>query len=160
MVTAARVRRRSHSVHASERAPRFALPFFASRRPCRRYLSVSVAVALCTVVAPVPVTVRTKVPRGALRLVVILRVALPGATTEVGVKLALAPLGRPLTLRLTDPLKLPWDETETVYAVDEPRLILRELGLMVSEKSGGGLTTSVAGTVRVVEPLVPLTVRG
>ena len=93
MVTAARVRRRSHSVHA----PRFALPFFASRRPCRRYLSVSVAVALCMVVAPVPVTVRTKVPRGALRLVVILRVALPGATTEVGVKLALAPFGRPLT---------------------------------------------------------------
>ncbi len=99
-------------------------------------------------------------PRGALLLVVILRVALPGATTEVGVKLALAPFGRPLTLRLTDPLKLPWDEAETVYVVEEPRLMLRELGLIPSEKSGGGLTTRVAEVVCVVEPLVPLIVRG
>ena len=91
----------------------FALSLSRAGDSCWRYLSVSVAVALCMVVALVPVTVRTKVPRGALLLVVILSVALPGATTEVGVKLVLAPFGRPLTLRLTNPLKLPWRETET-----------------------------------------------
>ena len=114
---------------------------------------------MCVAVA-LPVTVRAKVPRGALLTVVILSVALPGATTEVGVKLAFVPLGRPLILRLTEPLKLPWDETETVYVVEEPRLMLRELGLIASPKSGAGLTTRVAEVVCVVEPLVPLIVSG
>ena len=111
-------------------------------------------------VVALPVTVRTKVPRGALLLVAILSVALPGEATAAGVKLALVPGGRPLTARLTDPVKLPWEETETVYVVEEPRLMVRELGLIARPKSGGGLTTSVAKVVCVVEPLVPLIVSG
>jgi len=76
-------------------------------------LSVSVTETVRVGIAvAVPVTLKTKVPRGALLLVVILSVALPGATTEAGAKLAVVPVGRPLTVRLTDPAKLPWDETE------------------------------------------------
>ena len=127
--------------------------------PSHGYLSVRVIGTVCVAVA-LPITVRVKVPRGALLVVVIWSVALPGATTEVGVKLAFVPLGRPLRLRLTEPLKLPWDESETAYVVEEPRLMLREMGLIASPKSAAGLTTRVAGVVRVVEPLVPLTVSG
>ena len=126
-------------------------------------MSVRVAEMVCVGVAVValPVTSRTKVPRGALLLVVILSVVVPpAATTEAGAKLALVPGGRPLTVRLTDPVKLPWDKTETADVVEEPRLMLRELGLIARPKSGGGLTTSVARVVCVVEPLVPLIVSG
>ena len=42
--------------------------------------------------------------------------------------------------------------------MDEPRLTVREPGLIARPKSGGGLTTRVAEVVRVVEPLVPPTV--
>lgn len=123
------------------------------------YLIARVAEAVCVRVGvALPVTVKTKVPRGALLLVVIVRVALPGATSLAGAKVAYVPVGRPLAVRPTDPLKLPWTETETVYVVDEPRLMLREPGLIARPKSGGGLTMRVAEVVRVVEPLVPLIV--
>ena len=120
---------------------------------------VRVAEAVCVSPAvALPVALKTNVPRGALPLVMIFRVALPGATTVTGVNMALVPVGSPLTARLTGPLKLPWEETETAYVVEEPRLTLRELGLMARPKSGGGLTTRVAEVVRAVEPLVPLIV--
>ena len=80
-----------------------------------RYLIVRVTEAVCVgATGPLPVTVRGKVPRGALRLVVIVRVALPEPTSMAGAKVALVPVGRPRTARLTDSLKPPWEDTETV----------------------------------------------
>ena len=124
------------------------------------YLIVRVAVAVCgSPAVALPVTLKPDVPRGALPLVIV-RVVLPGALSVAvaDVKVALVPIGRSLTVRLTDPLKPPWEETETVYVVEEPRLTLREPGLIARPKSGGGLTMRVAEVVRVVEPLVPLIV--
>ena len=80
-----------------------------------RYLVVRVTEAVCVSPAgPLPVTVRGKVPRDALLLVVIVRVALPEPTSVAGVKVALVPVGRPRTARPTDPLKPPWEDTETL----------------------------------------------
>ena len=79
------------------------------------YLIVTVAEAVCgSPAVALPVTLKPNVPRGALPLVVIVRVVLPGALSVADVKVALVPIGRSLTVRLTDPLKPPWEETETV----------------------------------------------
>ena len=50
-----------------------------------------------------PVMVRTEVPVGVFRLAVTVMVEEPDPVTEVGLKLALAREGNPLTLKLTVP---------------------------------------------------------
>lgn len=55
----------------------------------------------------VPVMVRTKLPEGVVVLVVTDMVEEPEPVTDVGLKLAVAPAGNPLTLKLTLPLNPP-----------------------------------------------------
>ena len=55
----------------------------------------------------VPVTVSVYVPAAVDVVVFTVRVELPEPTTEVGLKLAEAPVGNPLTVKLTVPLKPP-----------------------------------------------------
>jgi len=53
----------------------------------------------------VPVIVNVYVPIGVLAAVETVSVVLPALSTDVGLKLPLAPVGRPATLKLTLPLK-------------------------------------------------------
>ena len=53
----------------------------------------------------VPVMVRTKLPVGVLAAVVIVSVELLPALTEVGLNVPVALAGRPVTLKLTEPVK-------------------------------------------------------
>jgi len=57
----------------------------------------------CDVSASVPVIVNGYVPGGVLALVVIESVVLPEAVSEAGLKVGVAPLGRPDTVKLTVP---------------------------------------------------------
>jgi hypothetical protein len=50
-----------------------------------------------------PVSVKVEVPDGVLPVVVTVSVALPAPVTVAGEKLAVAPVGNPLTLNVTTP---------------------------------------------------------
>ena len=108
----------------------------------------------------VPVTVNTNVPRGVLPVVLTVIVELPGATTELGAKVAVAPVGRPELESVTVPANPPCEETVTVYGVDLPRFTVLEEGLTDSAKDGRTLTTSVTDAVCARVPLVPVIVNG
>jgi len=53
----------------------------------------------------VPVMVSVGLPVGVLLLVCTVKVALPEPVTEVGLNVPVTPLGNPLTLKLTAPVK-------------------------------------------------------
>ena len=101
-----------------------------------------------------------KVPRGVVLAVLTVIVDEPGATTEAGLKDAVAPDGRPLTASETVPEKPPCAEIVTVYDVEPPRLTVLEVGLTETPKSGSGLTTRTAVAVWAIVPLVPEIVSG
>src|SRR4029077_13343941 len=63
--------------------------------------TTSVTGVLCVADVPVPVTVTVEVPVGVVVAVVIVMVELPPEVTDGGLKLALAPVGRPLALSTT-----------------------------------------------------------
>lgn len=68
---------------------------------------------------------------------------------------------RPDTFKVTPPVNPPDRVMLMVYVVDEPRLIVREVGVPASVKSGaaGDWTTSVAVAVWLSVPLVPVAVK-
>ena len=104
-----------------------------------------------------------KVPAGVLALVVTDMVEDPDPVTEVGLKLALAPLGNPLALKVTVPLKPPDPVAVAVYEVPLPAVTVCEAGVAVTEKSPttGAVTTNVTEAVWVGPPvLVPVMVSG
>jgi CBS-domain-containing membrane protein len=68
-------------------------------------LTTRVTVAECDSVPSAPVIVRGYVPVGVVVAVEIVSVELPEVETDAGLKLAVAPLGKPLTLRFTVPVK-------------------------------------------------------
>jgi len=68
-------------------------------------LVLSETVVVCVSVPLTPVSVSIKLPAGVLVPVVTER--LDDAVAGFGVKLALAPVGRPLTLKVTWPVKPP-----------------------------------------------------
>src|SRR5262249_33617797 len=70
-------------------------------------LTTSVTVVECTRLPLVPVMVSVYVPAGVLVLVVTDIVDEPDPVTDVGLKLALAPAGSPLALKVITPLKPP-----------------------------------------------------
>jgi len=75
-----------------------------------------------------------------LLLVVTVMVELPEPVTELGLKLALAPDGNPLTLKLTCPPNPPEDCTVTLEVVLLPWVTGEgEKGLAAMEKSGGAV---------------------
>ncbi len=69
--------------------------------------TTSVTVVECTRLPLVPVIVKVNVPDGVDVLVVTDMVEEPEPATEAGLKLALAPAGKPLALKLTVPVKPP-----------------------------------------------------
>ena len=108
--------------------------------------TTSVTVVECTRLPLVPVMVSVYVPAGVLVLVVTDMLEEPEPVTEAGLKLALAPLGRPLTLKLTTPLNPPDAVTVAVYDVPAPAVTVCDAGDAVMEKlgpAGGGKVTQL-----------------
>jgi hypothetical protein len=66
-------------------------------------VTTRLTVVVCTVVPLVPVIVMVNVPVGVVLAVVTVIVEEPEPVTEVGLKVALAPDGRPLALKVTAP---------------------------------------------------------
>ena len=87
--------------------------------------------------------------------VVTVIVEVPDPETVVGLKLADAPVGRPLTLKATLELKPPSAFTFTVNGALPPWIADPELGVMEMVKS---VTLSVTDMVCVELPLAPCTV--
>ena len=103
-------------------------------------LTTSVTDVVWTSEPLVPPIVTVYVPAGVELDVAMVRLEVQlGPVTEGGLKVALAPLGRPDALSETDPLKPLVGVTVTVYAgVFPPAVTLCEFGLADSEKSGVG----------------------
>ena len=112
--------------------------------------------------ALVPVIVSVYVPALAPLAVLILRVDVPEPVTDGGVNLAVLPLGRPVTVRVTVELNPFKAVTVTVVDVEPARFTVRFVELTAKLKSpggaGGAVTTSVTDLECVRLPLVPVTV--
>jgi hypothetical protein len=65
--------------------------------------TVTASVAACVLVPSVPITDTTYAPGAAFDVAVIVSVALPPAVTDVGVSVAVTPVGTPDTAKLTVP---------------------------------------------------------
>jgi hypothetical protein len=89
------------------------------------------------------------VPVVTVAVVVTVSVEVPEVVTEVGLKVPVAPVGNPVTLIATAPVKPPEGVTVAVYVVDAPCAIDREAGVAVTVKSAVaiGFTTSVTDAV-------------
>jgi hypothetical protein len=68
-------------------------------------VTTNVTVVVCTKLPLVPVIVSVEVPAGVDREVAILSELLPEPLIDMGVKVAVAPVGKPLTEKVTVPLK-------------------------------------------------------
>jgi hypothetical protein len=99
-------------------------------------LREAVAVWLREPLAPVTVTV--KLPGATPTVVLIVSVVEPEPLTVVGVKVGVAPAGRPDTPKLTVPLKPFVALVVTVYETLLPAVTVAEAGETPTEKSGGG----------------------
>lgn len=93
-----------------------------------------------------------------LLAVVTASVEVPEVATDVGVKLPVAPLGKPLALRVTVPVNPLIALTVTEYVVLWPAVTVCELGEAEIEKSGGAFTTRETVVLCVRLPLVPVMV--
>lgn len=91
--------------------------------------------------------VSVDVPSGVLADVAIVRIELPPAGIEAGLKDPDTPVGRPLTLKFTVPLKLFMTALLTVYEVLLPWPADALVGEAVIEKSGAPVTFSVTEAV-------------
>src|SRR5260370_521204 len=85
-------------------------------------VTVSERVVVCVFAPPVPVIVSEYVPVAVVEPTVMVAVELPepGAAIEVGLKAAVAPVGRPLALSETAELKPPETAVVTVELPDAP----------------------------------------
>ncbi len=124
-------------------------------------MTVRVRVILCvtvpqTVVA-VPVMVTGKVPADVELLVEMLNAEEPGPA-GFGLKLALAPVGKPVALKDTVPLKPLSGLTVMVLLALPPGLTVAEVGFATNVKSAGAVTTRLTVVVCVRPPLVPVMV--
>src|SRR5580693_7365364 len=100
--------------------------------------TVKATVAVCVTAPLVPVIVSVGLPAGVFPAVIIVKIELPGALREAGANVAVAPVGRPLALRLTDPVNPLMAPTLTVYVVLPPALTVWVLGVADTVKSGLG----------------------
>ena len=92
-------------------------------------------------------------------MVATVNVVEPDVVLDAGLKLAVAPVGRPVTLKLTVPEKPDFVVRLAENVVLFPWAIVREAGVSVSEKvEAGEFTTSVEVAVCVSVPLAPVTV--
>jgi hypothetical protein len=108
---------------------------------------VSAAVAVRLRLPLVPVIVSVGLPVGVLALDETVSVVLPLPVTVVGLNDATAPVGSPLTPKLTTPAKPFAGVTATLKVVDAPALMLRDPGVTASEKSAAGGGAAPAGTI-------------
>ena len=67
--------------------------------------TTSVTIAVCVRLPLVPVMVTVELPAGVVLLVATVNVEVPAPLTDPGVKVAVAPAGKPLALSITAPLK-------------------------------------------------------
>jgi len=86
----------------------------------------------------VPVTVSVDVAAGVVVLVVTVIVEVPLVVTVVGLKLAEAPVGRPLALNVTVPVNPSSAPIVTVYVVELPAVTVCVPGEAPMVKSGTG----------------------
>src|SRR5262245_44312348 len=117
-------------------------------------------VVVRAIVPPVPVTVTVATPNVAALEAAKVSVAL-FPVVEVGLKVAVTPLGNPLAPKATLPVKPPVRGIGIVLAPLAPRLTVRLVGLAANEKSGGcgWATVRLIGDVRVRPPPVAVIVR-
>ena len=118
-------------------------------------LTVSETVVLRVRPPEVPVMVKVNVPVAVVPVVEIVRVEFPAPVTEAGLKLAVAPDGRPETESATELLKPFRAPTVAVNEVPAPSETVWLAGEAETVKSR---TTSVALAVRVTEPSLPVMV--
>lgn len=93
----------------------------------------------------VPVIVRLNVPVGIIVVVVTVMVDAPDPGNELGLKLAVAPAGSPVALKVTTPLNPPTEAIVAMNWVLFPCTTVWEEGEAEMVKSGAvlGFTTSV-----------------
>src|SRR5689334_1398754 len=118
-----------------------------------------VAVAWRASEPAVPVTRSVNVPRAVVLVVRTVSVAVPGAPSVAGDTVAEAPAGRPDTVSVTAPGSPVAEVTDTVYVAVCRRVTVTDPGLTPTAKSRA-VTTSVTVPLRLVAPLVPVTVSG
>jgi hypothetical protein len=117
-----------------------------------------VTVAECDRLPSVPVIVRVYVPVGVVVAVETVSVELPEVETDAGLKLAVAPVGKPLRLRFTVSVKPFSAPMVVVYVVLLPGAVICEPGVAEMLKSGLATTrVTVAECDRL--PSVPVIVR-
>jgi hypothetical protein len=105
----------------------------------------------------VPVIVRVESAAGVVPEVVTVRVDVPVLPTMVeGLKLAVAPVGRPETVKATSPLNPFSAVLLTEYVVLPPTTTACVAGVAVKAKPGTGITVSVTLVTCVTEPAVPV----
>lgn len=123
--------------------------------------TMRVTVAVLDWEPAVPVIVIVDVPRGAVELVVKVRVDVAepsaGGVTGLGLKLAVTPLGRPVADSVTGELKPPEEEIVMVVETELPGMTVREDGLAVMVKPACE-TVRERLIVRAVVLLAPVTV--
>ena len=90
-----------------------------------------------------PVTVRVDVAAGVVVLVVTVIVEVPLVVTVVGLKLAAAPVGNPLAVRVTVPVNPFIAPMVTVYVVELPAVTVCVAGEAPMEKSATGAGVTV-----------------
>jgi hypothetical protein len=91
----------------------------------------------------VPVMVIVGLPVGVVVAVVMVRVELAPGAMEAGLKAGLAPVGRPVALKLTAPVNPFKAPALTVYEVLPPWMTLCAAGVADSVKSGDAVTFRV-----------------
>jgi hypothetical protein len=107
------------------------------------------------------VGVNVDVPAGVFPPVVTVNVELPVPVTDVGEKLAVAPVGNPLALSVTTPVNPFSAAMLAVYVVALPTVTVRVPGLPEIVKSapgGGAFTSKLTVVVCVTLPLIPVIV--
>jgi hypothetical protein len=121
-----------------------------------------VTVVEWTNVLLVPVMVSVKVPDVVAAVVVTDKLDEPEPVTDVGLNTALAPAGKPLTVKPTLPVNPPDPVTVVVYEVLPPAVTVAEAGVAEMEKSPttGAFTTNETDEVWLSAPLVPVMVSG
>src|SRR3989440_479167 len=115
-------------------------------------VTVRVTEVVCVAEVPVPVTVSVYVPAAAVPVFTV-SVELPPAVTDVGLSAAVAPLGTPVTERLTVCALPEVTAVEIVLVPEAPCTRLKLVGLAAIEKLFVGVTARVSDVVDVIHVL-------
>src|SRR2546421_7619982 len=120
-------------------------------------VTVRVTEVVCVAEVPVPVTVSVYVPAAAVPVFTV-SVELPPAVTDVGLSAAVAPLGTPVTERLTVCALPEVTAVEIVLVPEAPCKILKPHGLTAVTNIFRRPTATCTEVACVAEGPVPVTV--